>query len=329
MASTPASGQEVEIGYLEAIYRAEVEEMQRDERVILIAEDVEMMKQRVFSSIDPSRIRSAPISEPAFCGMALGAAMTGLRPIVDLVIASFVYVAMDALANQAAKLRYMFGGQATLPVVFRVAMWHGNHYAAHHSDRPYPMLMNVPGLKIAAPATPADAYGLLLTAIRDDDPVVLFEDRNLWGDRGMLPPGDGTVPLGRARLCRPGSDVTLVAISGMVSPALEAAEALAAEGVDVEVIDPRSLVPLDTDAILASVAKTGRLVVADLANRTCGAAAEISARVAEEAFDALRAPIRRVTTPDVPIPFAPGLEAPLYPDRERIAGALREVAGAA
>jgi pyruvate dehydrogenase E1 component beta subunit len=315
-----------EITYFEAVFEAEREEMARDERVILIGEDLALYeKTGLLPGVGPNRIRSAPISENSFVGMAVGAALTGLRPIVDLTIASFCFVAADQLVSQAAKSRYMFGGQADVPLVVRSAMWHDGSNAAHHSDRPYPMFMNVPGLKIAVPATPRDAKGLLKAAVRDDDPVLLFEDKNLWFQRGPVPDGDAVVPLGVADVKRSGGDATVVAIGGTVAPALAAAEELLAEGCSVEVIDPRTLVPLDTRAILESVARTGRLVVVDLANKTCGAAAEIAAIAAEEAFDSLRAPIVRVTTPDVPIPFSPPLEKPLYPDREKILAAVRRV----
>ena len=315
-----------EITYFEAVFEAEREEMTRDERVILIGEDLGLYeKTGLLTGFGPSRIRSAPISENGFVGMAVGAAMTGLRPIVDLTIASFCFVAADQLVSQAAKSRYMFGGQTDVPLVVRSAMWHGGSNAAHHSDRPYPMFMNVPGLKIAVPATAYDAKGLLKAAVRDDDPVLLFEDKNLWFRPGPVPEEDTVVPLGVADVRREGGDATVVAIGSTVGPALEAAEELSAEGCSVEVIDPRTLVPLDKRAILESVAKTGRLVVVDLANKTCGAAAEIAAIAAEEVFDALTAPIVRVTTPDVHIPFSPPLEKPLYPDKEKIVAALRRV----
>jgi pyruvate dehydrogenase E1 component beta subunit len=315
-----------EISYFEAVFEAEREEMERDERVILIGEDLGLYeKTGLLSGFEPSRIRSAPISENGFVGVAVGAAMTGLRPIVDLTIASFCFVAADQLVSQAAKSRYMFGGQADVPLVVRSAMWHDGSNAAHHSDRPYPMFMNVPGLKIAVPATPYDAKGLLKAAVRDDDPVLLFEDKNLWFRPGPVPDEDTVVPLGVADVKRQGDDATVVAIGSTVGPALAAAEELSAEGCSVEVIDPRTLVPLDAPAILGSVAKTGRLVIVDLANKTCGAAAEIAAIAAEEAFDALTAPIVRVTTPDVHIPFSPPLEKPLYPNKDKIVTALRRV----
>ncbi|MCA9513235.1 MAG: transketolase C-terminal domain-containing protein [Myxococcota bacterium] len=318
-----------ELGYLEAIHEAQLLEMQRDPRVVLVAEDIGLMqKEGPYAALGPNRLWSAPISENGFVGMAVGAAMTGLRPIVDLMISSLVYVAMDALVSQAAKSAGLFGWQTRVPLVVRAAMWYGQSYAAHHSDRPYPMFANVPGLKIALPATPADAKGLLLAAIRDDDPVLVFEDRNLWGARGPVPEGDAPVPLGRAAIRREGGDVTIVALAGCVPLALEAADALAAEGIAAEVLDPRTLVPFDRDALVRSVAKTGRLVVADPAHRTGSAAAEIAAIAAEEAFAHLRAPVRRVCTPDVQVPFSPPLEAQLYPTAERIAGAAREVVGA-
>jgi pyruvate dehydrogenase E1 component beta subunit len=315
-----------EITYFEAVFEAEREEMTRDERVVLIGEDLALyVKTGLLAGFGSNRIRSAPISENGFVGMAVGAAMTGLRPIVDLTIASFCFVAADQLVSQAAKSRYMFGGQANVPLVVRSAMWHDGSNAAHHSDRPYPMFMNVPGLKIAVPATPGDAKGLLKAAVRDDGPVLIFEDKNLWFRPGPVPESEHVVPLGVANIAREGSDVTIVAIGSTLAAALEAAEELSAEGCSAEVIDPRTLVPLDAGAILESVARTGRLVVVDPANRTCGAAAEIAAIVAEEAFDALVAPIVRVTTPDVHIPFSPPLEKPLYPSREKIAAAARRV----
>jgi pyruvate dehydrogenase E1 component beta subunit len=221
----------------------------------------------------------------------------------------------------------MFGGQASMPVVFRSAMFYGLNTGAHHSDRPYPMFMNVPGLKIMAPASPSDAKGLLRTAVDTDDPVLTFEACTLWGMKEEVSEEEYRIPFGRARTLRAGSDVTVVAISSAVPEAVKAAEALADEGISAEVIDPRTLVPLDVATVVASVARTGRLVVADPAHRTCGAAAEIAALVVEEAFESLRAPIVRVTTPDTQIPFSPALEHRLYPNRTCIAEAVRRVTG--
>jgi pyruvate/2-oxoglutarate/acetoin dehydrogenase E1 component/TPP-dependent pyruvate/acetoin dehydrogenase alpha subunit len=320
-----------EINYLQAIEEAQREELLRDERVIVFGEDVranlwgatgfaeEFSKQRVFDT---------PLSEEGFAGAAVGAAMTGMRPVVDMSIANFLYVAMDQFVSQAAKSRYMFGGQTAVPVTYRATMMYGINVGAHHSDRPYPMFMNVPGLKIAAPASPFDAKGLIKAAIRDDNPVLVFEDLWLWFTTGHVPEEDYIVPLGAADIKRRGGDVTVVAIAGGVKAALQAADALAGQGISIEVVDPRTLVPLDEQTILESVAKTGRLVVVDPAHQTCSAASEISAIVAERGFHSLRAPIVRVTAPDTQIPFAPEMELPLYPNEDRVIAAVRQVLGA-
>ena len=327
------------MSYLGAIGAAQREAMEADERVIVMGEDVEAnvygttgSKSRAekgdfLQTYGPNRIRNTPIAEEVIVGSAIGAAMTGLRPIVDLSYSSFLYMAMDQFVNQAAKNRYMFGGQASIPVVFRSAMFYGLNTGAHHSDRPYPMYMNVPGLKIMVPASPADAKGLLRTAVDLDDPVLTFEACTLWGLKEEVPDEEYRIPFGEARTLRQGSDVTVVAISSAVPEAVKAAEALADDGISVEVIDPRTLVPLDIEAIIRSVQRTGRLVVADPAHKTCGAASEISALVVEEAFESLRAPIARVVTPMTQIPFSPSLEKQLYPNRSTIADAVRRVAG--
>jgi len=317
------------VTYLAAIGAAQKEAMEEDDRVILMGEDVRSnlygTAPNFVELFGADRVINTPISEASVAGMGVGAAMTGLRPIVDLTYASFMYLAFDQLINQAAKSRYMSGGQAKIPVVYRASMFYGSSTAAHHSDRPYPMLMNVPGLKILAPACPHDAKGLLRTAVRTDDPVVIFEDATLWMQKEELPDIEFFVPFGEARIVCEGTDVTIVAIAGSVRHALSAVAQLAEEGVSTELIDPRCLVPLDRDAILNSVGKTGRLVVVDPANRTCSAASEISAIVVEEAFSCLRAGICRVTTPDVHIPFSPPMEKPLYPTKDKIVAAVREV----
>ncbi|GAB4100460.1 alpha-ketoacid dehydrogenase subunit beta [Sinomonas halotolerans] len=328
------------MSYLGAIGAAQREAMEADERVVIIGEDVEANvygttgagksrkdKGDFLEMFGANRIRNTPISEEVIVGAAIGAAMTGLRPIVDLSYSSFLYMAMDQFVNQAAKNRYMFGGQASIPVVFRSAMFYGLNTGAHHSDRPYPMFMNVPGLKIIVPSNPYDAKGLLRTAVDTDDPVLTFEACTLWGSKGEVPEEEYRIPFGQANVARSGDDVTVVAISSAVPEALAAAEALAGEGVSVEVIDPRTLVPFDSEAVIRSVQRTGRLVVADPAHRTCSAAAEISAIVAEEAFESLKAPIVRVTTPDTQIPFSPALEKQLYPNRAKIEDAIRRVTG--
>lgn len=318
-----------ELTYMEALAEAGREEMRRDERVFYMGQDIGSglfgSTAQFVDEFGPERMRDTPISEIAFTGAAVGAAMTGLRPIVNMSISVFLYVAMDQIVNQAAKNTYLFGGQATIPVVYRSAMFYGGSNAAHHSDRPYPMFMNVPGLKIIAPATPYDAKGLLKAAIRDDNPVLCFEDGTLSFSKCHVPEDEYVVPLGKADVKREGSDVTVVAVAGSVPHALAAAVKVASDGISVEVVDPRTLVPLDKDAILASVEKTGRVVVADPAHTTCSAASEISAIVAEEAFWALRAPIVRVTTPDVQIPFSPALERQLYPTAAKIEAAIRTV----
>jgi pyruvate/2-oxoglutarate/acetoin dehydrogenase E1 component len=330
------------MSYLGAIGVAQREAMEADPRVVIIGEDVEANvygttggsgksrkdKGDFLEMFGADRIRNTPISEEVIVGAAIGAAMTGLRPIVDLSYSSFLYMAMDQFVNQAAKNRYMFGGQASIPVVFRSAMFYGLNTGAHHSDRPYPMFMNVPGLKIIVPASPSDAKGLLRTAIDTDDPVLTFEACTLWGTKEEVPDEEYRIPFGEARTLRSGDDVTIVAIANAVPEAVKAAEALAEQGISAEIIDPRTLVPLDAETIIRSVQRTGRLVVADPAHRTCGAAAEISAIVAEEAFDSLRAPIIRVTTPDTQIPFSPALEKQLYPSRVTIADAVSRVVGA-
>ena len=327
------------MSYLGAIGAAQREAMAADERVVIIGEDVEANvygttggKSRASEGdfkqmFGANRIRNTPISEEVIVGAAAGAAMTGLRPIVDLSYSSFLYMAMDQFVNQVAKNRYMFGGQASLPVVFRSAMFYGLNTGAHHSDRPYPMFMNVPGLKIIVPASPSDAKGLLRSAVDSDDPVLIFEACVLWGLKEEVDEAEYHIPLGVGRTLREGTDATVVAVSGAVPEAVAAADLLAAEGISVEVFDPRTLVPLDVDGILNATAKTGRLVVADPAHRTCSAASEIAAIVVEEIFDELKGPVRRVTTPDMQIPFSPSLEKQMYPSRASIAEAVRAQLG--
>ncbi|MEU8639438.1 transketolase C-terminal domain-containing protein [Amycolatopsis sp. NPDC048633] len=325
----PARAQQ--LGFLQAINRAQHEEMTRDDGVILMGQD---LRANVFGAaagaleaFGPSRVRDLPLAEAGSIGVAAGAAMAGLRPIVDLTVASFVFGAMDQFVSQLAKARYMFGGQAKLPVVVRAALYYHGGTAGHHADRPYPMFMNVPGLKIILPSTAPDLLGLLKSAIRDDNPVLCFEDANLWGRKGrgpaVPPDADHLVPLGSAAVRRPGTDVTIVGIGLGSWLALEAAAELEAEGISAEVIDPRTLVPMDWPTILESVSRTGRCVVVDPANRTCSAASEISARVVEDCFSALRGPVVRVTTDDTHVPFSPALEKQIYPTQAKIVAAVR------
>lgn len=314
-----------EITYLQAISSAIREEMERDPRTFVMGEDLSIWgtADGLPESFGVERVRNTPISESGFIGAAAGAAIAGSRPIVDVTISSFIYPAMDQVVSIIAKSRYLYGGQAKLPLVLRLGMYHGLGVAAQHSDRPYPMFMGVPGLKIVIPSTPYDMKGLLKTAIRDDDPVLVFEDSGLWSTKGEVPDGEILVPFGKAAIRREGTDVTVVAISGTVRRAIAAAEELSREGISVEVIDPRTLVPLDKATILESVKKTGRIVVVDPANRTCSAASEIGVIVAEEGFWDLKAPVIRVTTPDTHVPYSPALEPSIYPDKAKIIDAVR------
>jgi acetoin:2,6-dichlorophenolindophenol oxidoreductase subunit beta len=321
-----------DLNYLAAIREAMLEEMRRDPTVFVMGEDI---TNSVFGStagfVDEfglERVRDTPISEAGFTGVAAGAALAGMRPIVDYAIASFMYVAMDQLVSIVAKATYMYGGQAKMPVVFRAGLFFGGSNAAQHSDRPYPMFMGVPGLKIILPTTPYDIKGLLKTAIRSDDPVICFEDGALWGTSGPVPEEEYLIPFGVAEVKRTGTDVTVVALASRVLEALKAAETLSSDGISLEVIDPRTLVPLDHGTILNSVAKTGRLIVVDEAHRTCSAASEVAAIVAEEGFSSLKAPTMRLTTPDIQVPFSPPLERTIYPDASQIEATARKLVAA-
>lgn len=318
------------VSFLEAIRQAQFEELSRDDNVFLMGEDVRC---NVFGTttgfveaFGKDRVRDTPISEAGFVGAAAGASMVGMRPIVDLTIATFAYPAMDQICSIVAKSRYLYGGQARLPLVLRMCMFYGNSNAAQHSDRPYPMFMGMPGLKIIVPSNPADMKGLLKSAIRDDNPVLSFEDGTLWSSKSTVPDDDEfLVPIGVADVKREGTDVSVIAVGGAMQFALAAAETLADEGVSVEVVDPRTLVPLDTTTILNSVRKTGRAITVDPAHQSCSAASEISATIVEKVFSDLKAPVLRVTTPDTHLPFSPHIEKPLYPSSERIVDAVRSV----
>lgn len=323
----PSTKTHVQMSYLDAVVQAQIEEMERDDRVILMGEDLAIYGDgKVVSRFGPRRIWSTPISESSFTGAGIGAAITGLRPIIALSIASFMYLAADPIINQAAKLRYMTGGQVKVPIVFRCSLYYQRSLAAQHSDRPYPLFINIPGLKIICPSSAADIKGLLKSAVRDDDPVMIFEDARLWPIKSEVPTDpEYLVPIGKADIKRSGSDVTVVAIAGAMRPVCEAADALAAEGISLEVIDPRTLKPLDADTILRSVAKTGRLIVVENAHRLCGLASEIVATVSEEAFELLKRPAQRVTAPDVHVPFSPALEKGMFPDKSKIIAAVKRI----
>ena len=317
----------VQMTYLDALVQAQIEELERDERVIMMGEDIDVYGDgKLMQRFDATRIWNTPISETSFTGVGIGAAITGLRPIVSLGIASFMYLAADQIINQAAKLRFMTGGQIQVPIVLRCCMYYGSSLAAQHSDRPYPLFLNVPGLKIVSPTSPADIKGLLKSAVRDDDPVLIFEDTKLWPVKGEVPTAaDHLVPIGKAAVKRAGTDVSIVAVAGAMRPALDAANVLAEQGISVELIDPRTLKPLDMETIIGSVAKTGRLVLVENAHRMASVSAEIAAIVCEEAFDSLKKPIVRLTAPDVQVPFSPVLEEQLYPDRDKIIVAVRKL----
>ena len=312
-----------EISFQKALEEAVAEEMRRDPRVITMATDFTGDPHKEFGS---ARVRFTPISESVLTGMGLGAAGCGIRPIVHWRMVTFSFVAMDQIVNQASKIRYMFGGQADFPVTYRCTTGGGIGLAAQHSQSPYSMWMHVAGLKIILPSTPADAKGLLKSAIRDNNPVVSFECSRLATVTGPVPDGDHLVPIGLAEVKRRGTDVTIVALAYYVSEALAVADELAGDGISVEVVDPRTLVPLDVDTLRASVRKTGRVVIVDEAPPTCSAAAEIAALIVEDAetFRALKAPVRRVCAAPVPVPYSPPLEQAALPDREAIRAAVHE-----
>jgi pyruvate dehydrogenase E1 component beta subunit len=313
-----------EITFTDALNQAIKEEMRSDDSVFIMGESIRGGIYGVTGGLSQEfgdRVIDTPLSENGFMGAAVGAAAVGMRPIVQS-LSSFMWVAMDQIISQAAKMRFMFGGQVNLPIVYRCGMNYGNNIAAHHTDRPYPMYMNMPGLKIVIPTTPADAKGLLKAAIRDNDPVMFFEDNNLAGVRGEVPDGDHIIPFGVADVKREGTDVTVVALAGMLRRAMSVAETLADEGVSVEVIDPRTVVPLDKATILKSVEKTGRLVVVDPAHKSCSVASEISAMVSQDGFWSLQAPIQRVASLDCHFPFSPALEKLVFPNEEKITDAI-------
>jgi len=317
--------------FTQAINQAIAEEMERDPLTFLMGEDVVLgpfgATRGLLQKFGPKRVRNTPISEAGFVGAAVGAAMAGTRPICEVEFASFFYCAFDQVCNQAAKLRYMSGGQARMPITFRALYGAMGGAAAQHSETVYAQFLSVPGLKLVVPSGPADMKGLLKTAIRDDNPVIVFEHGALGRLKEEIPDGDYLVPLGKASIKRPGKNVTVIAIGAMVSKALKAAETLAAEGIDAEVLDPRTLIPLDEEAILSSVGKTNRVVIADEGHLRGGAAADLAAMIAEKGFDLLDGPIRRVTALDVPIPFSPPLEKAAIPDEARIIATVRELMG--
>jgi pyruvate dehydrogenase E1 component beta subunit len=320
-----------QINFIQAINQALSEEMERDPLTFVMGEDVILSAfgatKGLIDKFGPVRVRNTPISEAGFVGAAVGAAMAGTRPICEVEFASFFYCAFDQVCNQAAKLRYMSGGQATMPITFRAVYGAMGGAAAQHSETVYAQFLSVPGLKLVVPSGPSDMKGLLKSAIRDNNPVIVFEHGALGRLKEEVPDGDHLVPLGKAAIKREGEQITVVAIGAMVSKTLKVAEKLAKEGISVEVVDPRTLIPLDEATILKSVEKTNRVVIADEGHLRGGAAADIAAIIAEKGFDYLDAPVTRVTALDVPIPFSPPLEKAAVPDESRIEAGIRAVLG--
>ena len=314
--------------YREAVRQALREELIYDERVYLIGEDIAefggslKVTLGLIDEFGPKRVRNTPISEMGILGAAVGSAATGLRPVAEIMYSDFFGMAMDQVFNQAAKMRYMFGGKMSIPLTIRAPLGGRRSAAAHHSQCLEAWFMHIPGLKIALPATAYDAKGLLKTAVRDPNTTIVFENKMLYNVKGEVPDEPFFVPWGVANIIREGDDVTVVALSDMVDYSLKAAEQAEAEGISVEVIDPRTISPLDTETIVTSVKKTGKLVVAHEANRTGGVGAEIAAQVAYLAFDYLEAPIERVAAKDSPIPFAPILEKEILPDDKDVFDAI-------
>lgn len=315
-----------EMMYGDAIAAAIMEEMQRDASVIFYGQNMAMTERDpMLKKFGKSRVRIAPISETAETGIAIGAALTGLRPIVELWMSEFMLVAFDQIMNEAPRLRYMSGGQVKVPVVFKAGYGFAAGWAGQHSNCIYHTMMGIPGLKVVVPSTPADAKGLMAASIRDDNPVVYLHSYMLTLEKGAVPDGEFLVPLGEADVKRAGTDVTMVAVGWMVKKALAAAEQLAQQGISAEVIDPRTLAPLDVNTIVASVRKTGRLVLVDQAPRHSSAAAIIAAEVSEHGFEYLRAPVRMVTALDTPVPYSAPLENYVLPNEGKIIQAVKSI----
>jgi pyruvate dehydrogenase E1 component beta subunit len=310
--------------YRDAIREALDEEMERDENVLLLGEDVAFIGGNFKTSVGlyekygDLRVKDTPISEAGFVGMGVGMALTGLRPVVELMFSDFLLVSADQVINQMSKIRYMSGGQATVPMVIRAPIGAGRSSAAQHSQSMQAIVSQFPGMKVVLPSTAQEAKGLLKSAIRDDNPVVFFEHKMEYTNKFDIDDGIELIPIGKADIKRAGEDITIVATSSLVMKALKAAEKLEAEGISCEIVDLRSVVPLDRETIIASVKKTGRLLIADEAYERCGIGAEIAANVMEDVFYWLDAPIARIATPNVPLPFSPALEFPIIPSEDKI-----------
>ncbi|KEP68334.1 pyruvate dehydrogenase [Thioclava dalianensis] len=320
-----------EITLSKAVNEAIAEEMRRDPSIFLMGEDVAeagtpfKVLSGLVEEFGTERIIDTPISEPGFMGLAVGAAMTGSRPIVDLMFGDFLFLVMDQLCNQAAKTHYMSGGKLSVPLVLRTNMGATRRSAAQHSQSLHALVAHIPGLKVAMPSSAYEAKGLMKTAIRDNSPVVIFEDKLMYNDKAPVPEEEYLIPFGEAAVLREGSDITLVGTSSMVQVALAAAETLAAEGISAEVIDPRTIVPLDEETILTSVRKTSRAMVIDEGHQSYGVSAEIASRITEKAFYYLDAPVVRMGAMDVPVPFSPALEDITVPTAEGVAAMARHL----
>lgn len=329
--STPTKDRE--LTFAQAVNEALHEEMERDQRVLMIGEDVATaggvykLTEGLLARFGPERVIDTPISEAGIVGLGIGAAMTGMRPVVEIMFGDFMALAMDQLVNQAAKAHYMSGGKWQVPLVIRTTMGAGRRIAAQHSQSLHAWVSHIPGLKVVMPSSPYDAKGLLKTAIRDNNPVVFLEDKMMYRDKGPVPDETYTLALGVAAVKRPGEDVTLIATSSMVSVALKAAEQLAAEGISAEVVDPRTLTPLDEDTLVQSVVKTSRCIVIDEGYQRFGASAELAALVSNKAFYYLDAPVQRLGAMDVPIPFSPILEDQTIPNEALVIQTVRRLIG--
>jgi pyruvate dehydrogenase E1 component beta subunit len=319
-----------EITFREAMRDALIEEMEIDPSIFLLGENIEgggvyKITSGISDMFGKDRIIDMPISESGFVGAAVGAALLGTRPIVDLMFSDFLTLASDHIVNHAAKMRYMYGGKASVPMVILTFFGAGTNSGASHSQCLESWVVHCPGLKVVMPSTPADAKGLLKTAIRDEDPVIFFGHRLLYGMKGEVPEGEHMIPLGQADVKRVGRDVTVVATATMVHKAIEAAEELNKEGIEIEVLDPRSLLPLDHETLVSSIEKTGRLLIVHEACKTGGIGAEIAAIAAKEAFGYLDAPIERICAPDIPVPFSPPLENYYIPKKEDVVATVRKM----
>jgi pyruvate/2-oxoglutarate/acetoin dehydrogenase E1 component len=320
-----------EITYAQAINEGLRECMKEDEHVIVMGEDVGkyggifQVTAGLLGEFGPDRVIDTPISEAAFVGGGVGAALTGMRPVVEIMFIDFTTVCMDMIINQMAKMHYMFGGRGKVPMVLRTNIGAGRGAAAQHSQSFHALFMHIPGLHVVCPSTPYDAKGLIIESIYNDNPVIFVEHKKLYVEKGPVPEESYRIPFGQADIKREGRDITVVATHAMVLRALTAAEDLAKEGIELEIIDPRTISPLDKDTILKSVAKTGRLLVADEGHKTAGVAGEIAAIVAEEALWHLKAPVARVCSPDTPVPFSPPLEQAFIPDVKDIIPAVRRL----